>query len=290
MLRDLRGLRGESQPMPRHDVSVAALAAVHLLVLEAAMSHCGFCQADPCECPPPNDWRERIATLQQENAALLHQEALMEARTQRGITDCSTPLPVRVENIVAQLEQADKDRAQAIEIANVANRERDAELVARSAAEAHTREVYLELKDATNRAKNHEFQWRHIVTAVFALTGVEYTDPSGVIDCVRQLLADAELFREKAKQAEQGYQGACLELTDLREGLYSALGGVTESDADLIEVARLRVEAARRLATLAKEATNGWACFAKRKSEHDGIARLHREIDAALAGTEVTKP
>lgn len=31
---------------------------------------------------------------------------------------------------------------------------------------------------------------------------------------------------------------------------------------------------------LAKEATNGWACYAKRKIEHDEIARLHREIDA----------
>lgn len=31
---------------------------------------------------------------------------------------------------------------------------------------------------------------------------------------------------------------------------------------------------------LAKEATNGWACYAKRAIEHDEIARLHREIDA----------
>ena len=35
------------------------------------------------------------------------------------------------------------------------------------------------------------------------------------------------------------------------------------------------------LIRLAKEATNGWACYAKRKIEHDDIARLHREIDAA---------
>ncbi len=34
---------------------------------------------------------------------------------------------------------------------------------------------------------------------------------------------------------------------------------------------------------LAKHATNGWACYAKRKVEHDEIARLHREIDAAYA-------
>ncbi len=29
---------------------------------------------------------------------------------------------------------------------------------------------------------------------------------------------------------------------------------------------------------LAREATNGWACYAKRKIEHDAIARLHQEI------------
>lgn len=52
------------------------------------------------------------------------------------------------------------------------------------------------------------------------------------------------------------------------------------------EIARLRAEVqtltAERdgLRTLAKEATNGWACYASRKIEHDEIARLHREIDA----------
>jgi len=51
-----------------------------------------------------------LTTLQQEKAALLHHEALIEARTQRGITDCSTPLFVRVENIVAQLEKAERER------------------------------------------------------------------------------------------------------------------------------------------------------------------------------------
>lgn len=37
-----------------------------------------------------------------------------------------------------------------------------------------------------------------------------------------------------------------------------------------------------RLATalrLAKEATNGWACFARRETEHREIARLHQAID-----------
>lgn len=44
----------------------------------------------------------------------------------------------------------------------------------------------------------------------------------------------------------------------------------------------LGVEVAR-MKRLAKEATNGWACHATRKREHDEIARLHREIDAHVA-------
>jgi len=34
-----------------------------------------------------------------------------------------------------------------------------------------------------------------------------------------------------------------------------------------------------RALRLAKEATNGWACYAKRKAEHAEIARLHRAIE-----------
>lgn len=45
-------------------------------------------------------------------------------------------------------------------------------------------------------------------------------------------------------------------------------------------------QAQHRLMKLAKEATNGWACYAKRKIEHDDIARLHREIDAIAAEPE----
>ena len=35
---------------------------------------------------------------------------------------------------------------------------------------------------------------------------------------------------------------------------------------------------------IAKEATNGWACYARTKKEHDEIARLHRAIDSLTAG------
>jgi hypothetical protein len=36
----------------------------------------------------------------------------------------------------------------------------------------------------------------------------------------------------------------------------------------------------KALQKLAREATNGWACYARTKREQDEIARLHREIDA----------
>lgn len=39
-----------------------------------------------------------------------------------------------------------------------------------------------------------------------------------------------------------------------------------------------RGEQAEQALRLAKEATNGWACYAKRKAEHDEISRLHLEI------------
>lgn len=34
---------------------------------------------------------------------------------------------------------------------------------------------------------------------------------------------------------------------------------------------------------LAKQATNGWACYARTKLEHREIARLHQDIDALAA-------
>jgi hypothetical protein len=43
-----------------------------------------------------------------------------------------------------------------------------------------------------------------------------------------------------------------------------------------------QLEAQRdELLRLAREATNGWACYAKRKVEHDEIARLHAAISKA---------
>ena len=39
----------------------------------------------------------------------------------------------------------------------------------------------------------------------------------------------------------------------------------------------------REALSLAKQATNGWACYATRKIEHDEIARLHGAIDELAA-------
>lgn len=44
---------------------------------------------------------------------------------------------------------------------------------------------------------------------------------------------------------------------------------------------------ARKALKLAKEATNGWACYSRTDRERDEIARLHREI-AKLESTERT--
>lgn len=43
-----------------------------------------------------------------------------------------------------------------------------------------------------------------------------------------------------------------------------------------------RNDEASRLRRLAKEATNGWACYARTKIEHAEIARLHQAIDEGV--------
>lgn len=43
------------------------------------------------------------------------------------------------------------------------------------------------------------------------------------------------------------------------------------------------IEALKEALTTAREATNGWACYARTKMEHAEIARLHLVIDAAHA-------
>jgi hypothetical protein len=54
---------------------------------------------------------------------------------------------------------------------------------------------------------------------------------------------------------------------------FQELQAVRTHEAELIETLTVAVR-------LAKEATNGWACYAKRKIEHAEIARLHQAIDA----------
>ncbi len=45
-----------------------------------------------------------------------------------------------------------------------------------------------------------------------------------------------------------------------------------------------------RALSLARQATNGWAVYAKRACEHDDIARLHRELDAIEASLAPQTP
>ena len=49
-----------------------------------------------------------------------------------------------------------------------------------------------------------------------------------------------------------------------------------------VDVAAPPDDTLARVVEIARQAINGWACFAKRKIEHDGIARLHRQLDEAL--------
>ena len=53
----------------------------------------------------------------------------------------------------------------------------------------------------------------------------------------------------------------------------------TQPFADRMVRAEARVST---LVSIARRAVNGWACYAKRKLEHDDIARLHQEISSVL--------
>lgn len=96
-----------------------------------------------------------LTTLQQEKAALLHHEALIEARTQRGITDCSTPLFVRVENIVAQLEKAERERDALEEVTRI-----DKRTIEGLRATCQYGVQLLEQAEATTRRLEEEFRER----------------------------------------------------------------------------------------------------------------------------------
>lgn len=58
---------------------------------------------------------------------------------------------------------------------------------------------------------------------------------------------------------------------------YSEDGSLHESVSREIESLQAALQ---RALSLARHATNGWACYAKRKPELDEIGRLHRELDA----------
>ncbi len=107
------------------------------------------------------------------------------------------------------------------------------------------------------------------------------TTAGDALDEIRRLvdkLTESEQARQEAERRAAYEERRANTLRDERDKCTEAarLNGTAD-------VAALRAEL-DRMRTLAKEATNGWACYAKRKIEHDGIARLHREIDA-LAST-----
>lgn len=56
-----------------------------------------------------------------------------------------------------------------------------------------------------------------------------------------------------------------------------ALKAATDEADKALEFERQK---SARLKTLAKEATNGWACYARTKLEHNDISRLHQALDA----------
>jgi len=58
--------------------------------------------------------RNAAPALLDEVEAARHSDALIEAKSRRGITDCSTPLFIRVQNIVEQLEKAEADLAETV--------------------------------------------------------------------------------------------------------------------------------------------------------------------------------
>jgi hypothetical protein len=84
---------------------------------------CRFCPIEvpdqdigPCDCAlaqasitEDDHWRLvcTLRALLDELEAARHSDALIEAKSRRGITDCSTPLFIRVQNIVEQLEKAE---------------------------------------------------------------------------------------------------------------------------------------------------------------------------------------
>jgi hypothetical protein len=94
------------------------------------------------------------------------------------------------------------------------------------------------VEKAERRAHNHESLWRYVVSGVASLTGVAYDQPSDVTDCVRQLLADAELFRGKLAAEQEAHRVT-------REALEQARKAVDDA-------ARIRVAGATEMGQCAR--------------------------------------
>ena len=84
---------------------------------------------------------------------------------------------------------------------------------------------------------------------------------------------------------ENGQPGDCLETEGATAKLFAASRNALPALLDELAALRSRCEQAeetlKTAISLGRQATNGWACYARTKLEHDDISRLHRELESA---------
>lgn len=116
-------------------------------------------------------------------------------------------------------------------------------------------------------------------------------EAADTIDSLHSSIASAQAaLREK--EGVLARARALLDPNCATETLFGAIRNLQQahlSEKGNAEHAEAALQEARRLRVLAKEATNGWGCYAKRDVEHTEIARLHREIDATVAAPPVPR-
>lgn len=86
-------------------------------------------------------------------------------------------------------------------------------------------------------------------------------------------------LRQRAESAEAERKGCDTLLKRFVARAESAEEALAALRSTVDQIAQERDDALR----LAKQAVNGWACYARRKLEHDEIARLHAAIDELRA-------
>lgn len=97
-----------------------------------------------------------------------------------------------------------------------------------------------------------------------------------ILSAERLHLAQLEQERDVWERSSSAWLKAAIDHNQRAEAAESRVSHLEQENARL----RTALETMQRLA---KEATNGWACYARRQIEHDDITRLHREIDDLAA-------